>query len=104
MHGSTLAKPQTPTFIDAIVKNSSAVLRWKNNDSRTKSYTIIQTTQDSWISSTTQEITGITGTTYTVKDLKPDTQYRFQIMAVDVNNIASIPTEPANVLFSTPDR
>lgn len=104
VHGSTLAKPQTPTFIDAIVKNSSAVLRWKNNDSRTKSYTVIQTTQDSWISSTTQEITGITGTTYTVKDLKPDTQYRFQIMAVDANNIASMPTEPANVLFSTPDR
>jgi len=103
-HGSTLAKPATPTFIDAIVKNSSAILRWKNNDSRTKSYTIIQTTQESWVSSTSQEITGITGTTFTVKDLKPDTQYRFQIMAVDSNEIASIPTEPANILFSTPDR
>jgi len=104
VHGSTLAKPETPTFIDAIVKNSSAILRWKSNDSRTKSYTIIKTTQESWISSTTQEITGIKDSTITIKDLKPDTQYRFQVMAVDANNITSVPTEPANVLFSTPDR
>jgi uncharacterized protein len=104
VHGSTLAKPLAPTFIDAIVKNSSAVLRWKNNDNRTKSYTVIKTTKESWISSTVQEITGITGTSYTVKDLKPDVQYQFQVMAIDTYNIASKPTEPADVLFSTPNR
>jgi len=103
-HGSTLAKPEMPTFIDAIIKNSSAILRWKNNDPRAKTFTVIQTTQESWISSTTQEITGIKGSTITVRDLKPDTQYKFQIMAVDANSISSLPTEPANVLFSTPDR
>ncbi len=103
-HGSSLEKPNTPTFINAIVKNNSAVLSWKNNDSRTKSYTVIQTKKESWISSTSTEITGIGRTTYTVKDLQPDTQYQFQVMAVDENNIMSNPTEPADVLFSTPDR
>jgi len=103
-HGSTLAKPLTPTFIDALVKGSSAVLSWKNNDARTQTYTIIKTTKDSWISSTSVEITGIKGTSYTVKDLKPDTQYTFQVMAVDVDNIASEPTKAVDVLFSTPDR
>jgi fibronectin type 3 domain-containing protein len=104
VHGSTLAKPLTPSFIDAIVKNNAAVLRWKNNDKRTKSYTVIKTTKESWISSTVQEITGIIDTSYTVKDLKPDVQYQFQIMAVDTYNITSKPTEPADVLFSTPNR
>jgi len=103
-HGSTIVKPQMPSFIDAVVKDSSAILRWKNNDTRTKTYTIIQTTKESWVSSTSQEITGIKATSYTVKDLKPDTQYRFQIMAVDENSISSEPTEAADVLFSTPDR
>lgn len=101
--GSTLAKPLAPSFIDAIVKNNAAVLRWKNNDQRTKSYTVIKTTKENWISSTTQEITGITNTNYTAKDLKPDVAYKFQVMAVDTYNITSEPTEPADVLFSTPN-
>lgn len=104
VHGSTLAKPHAPSFIDAIVKNNTAVLKWKNNDTRTKTYTIIMTTKENWVQSTVQEITGVTDTTYEVKDLLPDVQYKFQIMAVDIHNIASEPTEPADVLFSTPDR
>jgi len=103
-HGSTLSKPMTPTFMDALVKDGSAVLSWKNNDPRSKSYTVIKTTQDSWISSTTVEITGIQDTSYTVQDLIADTLYRFQVMAVDSNEITSEPTQAVDVLFSTPDR
>jgi len=103
-HGSSLKKPNTPTFIDAIVKNNSLVLTWKNNDPRTNSYTVVKTTKESWISSTSQELTGITGTSYTLKDLKPDTQYKFQVIAVDEHNVSSEPTKAADVLFSTPDR
>lgn len=104
VHGSTLAKPRTPSFIDAIVKNNTAVLRWKNNDQRTKSYTIIKTTHEGWLNSRTQEITGITETNYTDKDLLPDTRYQFQVMSVDANDITSLPTEAVDVLFSTPDQ
>lgn len=104
VHGSTLQKPQTPTFIDAIVKNNSAVLRWKSNDPRTQSYTLIKTTKESWITSKSQEITGIKGTSYVAQDLQPDVQYKFQVMAVDAYNISSEPTEPVDVLFSTPNK
>jgi len=104
VHGSTLAKPLSPSFIDAIVKNNTAILTWKNNDTRTHTYTLIMTTKENWVQSTVQEITGITETRYEAKDLLPDVQYKFQIMSVDVNNVASEPTEPADVLFSTPDR
>jgi len=103
-HGSTLEKPITPTFIDALVQKGAAVLTWKSNDERARSYTIVKTTKESWYSSTSVDITGITDTSYTVKDLKPDTKYQFQVMAVDSNDIASVPTEAVDVLFSTPDR
>jgi len=104
VHGSTLAKPHAPSFIDAIVKNNTAVLRWKNNDPRTQSYTIIKTTHEGWLNTRTQEITGIKGTKYTDKDLLPDVKYQFQVMSVDINNINSEPTEAVDVLFSTPDQ
>ena len=103
-HGSTLTKPMTPTFIDALVQKGAAVLTWKSNDARTKTYTLIKVKKDSWYSSTSVEITGISDTTYTIKDLQPDTKYQFQVMSVDENNIASEPTEAVDVLFSTPDR
>ena len=103
-HGSTLEKPIAPTFNDALVQEGAAVLTWKNNDERTNSYTVVKTTQDSWYSSTTVDITGIKETTYTVKDLKPDTKYQFKVIAVDANDIASTPTQAVDVLFSTPDR
>jgi fibronectin type 3 domain-containing protein len=104
INGTTLVKPNTPTLIDAIVNNNAAVLSWKNNDSRTRSYTVIKTTKESWYSSSTQEITGIKGHKFTVVDLKPDTAYQFQIMAVDANDITSEPTKAVDVLFSTPDQ
>jgi len=104
VQGSTLDKPIAPTFIDALVQKGAAVLTWKNNDPRTKSYTVIKTTQSSWYSSSSIDVTGITDTTYTIKDLKPDTKYQFQVMAVDSNDIVSAPTEAVDVLFSTPDR
>jgi len=103
-HGLTLAKPAKPTFSDALVKNNSAVLSWNNNDSRTKTYTVIKTTKESWINSTSQEITNISDTTYTDKDLLPDVQYQYQVMAVDEFGVSSEPTEKVDILFSTPDR
>jgi len=103
-HGSSLKKPNTPTFIDAVVKDNSLILTWKNNDPRTKSYTLIKTTKHSWINSTSQKLTGITKTKYILKDLKPDTAYKFQVIAVDEYNVSSEPTKAADVLFSTPDR
>lgn len=104
VHGSTLSKPRTPSLIDAVVKNNTAVLRWKDNGTRAQSFTIIKTTHEGWLNSITQEITGIKQTNYTVKDLLPDTRYQFQVIAVDSNNINSEPTEAVDVLFSTPDQ
>ncbi|MDF1881619.1 fibronectin type III domain-containing protein [Sulfurimonas sp. MAG313] len=68
--GNSLIPPTTPTFLDALVQNDSAVLTWKNNDKRTKSYTLIKVTQEGWMSTTSVNITDIKETTYTVKNLK----------------------------------
>ena len=103
-HGNTLEKPKTPTLLNAFVKNGSAVLTWKSNDPRTKTFTVVKKTKTSWINWTSQEITGITQNSYTVKDLKPDTEYKFEIIAIDGKNISSEPTKAAEILFSTPNR
>ena len=103
VQGSSLAKPRMPTFLDAKVSNNSAVLSWKNNDERTKTYTLIKTTHESWMSTVSQEITGITDTSYTDKNLKPDTKYQFQVMSVDIHKITSEPTNAVDVFFTTPE-
>lgn len=101
-HGSTLAKPQTPSILDVVVKNNSAVLRWKSNDPRTRSFTVLKITKDSWFTWTTQEIKGLTESSYVARNLQPEVQYKFKIMAVDANNIVSEPTAAADVFFSAP--
>ncbi|MDF1882250.1 fibronectin type III domain-containing protein [Sulfurimonas sp. MAG313] len=98
--GNSLTPPTTPTFLDALVQNNSAVLTWKNNDKRTKSYTLIKVTQEGWMSTTSVNITDIKETTYTAKNLKSDTKYTFQVMSVDSNKINSEPTLPVDVLIT----
>ena len=102
VHGNSLAKPMAPTLLDATVKGNSAVLTWKNNDTRTQTYTVLKNTKESWISTSTQRLTGIKETQYTVKDLLPDTAYSFQVIAVDSHNIASEPTKQVDVLIASP--
>jgi len=104
VQGNSLGKPHMPTFLDAKLINNTAVLSWKKNDERTKTYTLIKTTHLSWMSTVTKEIKGITDTSYTDKNLKPDTKYQFQVMSVDKHKITSEPTKAVDVLFTTANR
>jgi len=101
VQGNSLRKPMAPTLLDAKVKGKTATLTWKNNDKRTQTYTVLQTTKESWISSSTKKITGIKETFYTVPNLLPDTAYNFQVIAVDSHKIASEPTKAVDVLIAT---
>jgi fibronectin type 3 domain-containing protein len=103
-HGNTLEKPKTPTLLNAFVKNGTAVLTWKSNDPRTKTYKVVKKTKTGWINWSAQEITGITKDSYAIRNLQPDTEYKFEVIAVDRNNISSEPTKAAEILFSTPNR
>lgn len=92
VQGSTLSKPQTPIAYDGKIVNGAAELQWKNNDLRTVSFTVVKTTKTSWISRESVDINNITGTNFRDTDIKPGTQYEYQVVSVDTNGIRSVPT------------
>lgn len=92
VQGSTLSKPQTPIAYDGKIVGGAAELQWKSNDQRSASFTVVKTTKKSWISRESVDINNITGTTFRDTDIKPGTQYLYEVMSVDTNGIRSLPT------------
>jgi hypothetical protein len=99
VQGSTLSKPQTPIAYEGQIVDRAAVIRWKNADPRTVSYTVIKTTKTSWISRETLEINNITDTSFRDADIKPDTAYLYEIVSVDKNDIRSLPTKAVELSY-----
>ncbi len=98
VQGSTLSRPQSPIAYEGKIINGGAELQWKSGDPRTVNYTIVKTTKTSWISREVVDINNITGTTYRDSDVKPNTQYLYQIVGVDSNGIRSVPTEAIELM------
>ncbi len=98
VQGSTLSKPQTPIAYEGKLVNGSVDLQWKNADPRTVSYTIIKTTKTSWVSRESVDINNITDTRFHDGDVKPNTPYLYEIVAVDSNGIRSVPTEAIELI------
>jgi fibronectin type 3 domain-containing protein len=92
VQGSTLSKPQMPIAYEGKILNDAAELQWKSGDMRTVSFTIVKTTKTSWISRESVDINNITGTSFRDTDIKPGTQYLYEIIGVDTNGIRSLPT------------
>ena len=90
--GSTLSKPQTPIAYAGKIVDKTAELQWKNSDPRTVSYTVVKTTKTSWINRTSIDINNITDTNFRDSDIKPDTEYLYEIISVDKDGIRSLPT------------
>lgn len=99
VQGATLSRPQPPVAIEGKVENRSAVLRWGSGDPRTVSYTVIKTTKINWLKREVQEINNIPGTTFTDSDIKPDTAYTYEVVAVDKNAIRSLPTAAVELSY-----
>ena len=92
VQGSTLSKPQAPIAFDGKIVNGAVELQWKSNDMRTVSFTVVKTTKKSWINKESVDINNITGTTFRDTDIKPGTQYSYEVISVDTNGIRSLPT------------
>ena len=80
--------------------DNSFRFHWKANDPRTVSYVLIKTTKKSWISKSVEEITAIKDNQFTDLDIAADTQYEYQVVAVDKNGIRSEPTKASELSFS----
>ncbi len=92
VQGSTLAKPQTPIAFEGKIVDGAVELQWSSNDPRAVSYTVVKTTKTSWISRESVDINNITGTTFRDSEIKPNTQYLYEVIGVDTNGIRSLPT------------
>lgn len=98
--GSTLSKPQTPIAYDVKLNNKKEVeFNWRANDPRTTSYSVIKTTKISWISKESIEINNITQTHFIDPNIKANTTYYYQVMAVDQYGIKSKPTEQLEITY-----
>jgi fibronectin type 3 domain-containing protein len=100
-YGSTLGKLKTPKNFTAKLVNKSAHLNWQKADSRTRSYTLVKTTREGWLSKSTSKIDGITKTELIDMNIKPDILYQYHIIAVDANGIESKPSEIAEISFES---
>ena len=101
--GSTLAAPDTPTSFEVKIVGKKAELKWKESDPKAKTFTVTKTSKVGWFgSSKTKEITGLTGTSYTDSEVYSKVRYKYNVVAVDENNISSEPTNDIN-LFTKKD-
>ena len=96
--GSTLPKPFTPTIIDAKVVDNNAVLRWKSNDNRTKSYVVVRNHWEGLIKKK-REFVNISKTDFMDTMMQPGTKYTYRIIAVDKYGIRSEPSEPVELFI-----
>ena len=98
--GSTLKRPIAPVVTLALIKDKSVRLHWKRSDDRTVSYIIVKTTQLSWLDKKRAEIK-VSGDTlqYTDVNVVPERPYIYELIAVDKNNIRSLPSDAQKLLL-----
>ena len=97
LQGLTLPKPKAPAILEAKIIDNKTQLKWSKIDPRTKSYTIIKTTKKGWLDSQTDEIKGITDTSYQDANVYAGIKYIYQIIAVDAYGIESEPSMEVDI-------
>lgn len=99
--GTSLSKPLAPAVVDAELKDNKIVLKWRKNDFRTNSYTVIKEYKTGVFESTVDEYKDIKGESFEDKDILPGTTYYYKVLTVDKNSIESEPS--IEVIVETPE-
>jgi len=99
--GMTLARPQTPTLVEAKLLGDAIAIGWKSDDPRVVSYTVERRYKTSWFKESVKEFKGITKRTFLDKDIQPDSTYTYRVYSVDKNGIVSEPS--VEVSINTPE-
>lgn len=99
--GTSLSKPLAPAVVDTELKDNKIVLKWRKNDFRTNSYTVIKEYKTGVFESTVDEYKDIKGESFEDKDILPGTTYYYKVLTVDKNSIESEPS--IEVIVETPE-
>ncbi|WP_373070425.1 fibronectin type III domain-containing protein [Sulfurimonas sp.] len=90
--GLSLSKPLAPAVVDAKLEDNKIVLKWRKNDLRANSYTVIKEYKTGVFESTIDEIKDIKGESFVDEDILPGTTYYYKVLTVDKNSITSEPS------------
>ena len=93
--GSTLEKPKAPKLVDLKLKNSKIYLTWIALDGRAKSYIVVRREKVGLFDEVVKRYEDIKLQEFLDSDFKYDTEYSYEVYAVDKNLIIS---KPSNVL------
>ena len=96
--GSTLPKPATPTITDARVFDNHAILQWKSNDSRTKSFVVVRNHWEGLVKKK-REFINISKNSFSDNMMQLGVRYMYQVIAVDRYGIRSEPSEPVELFI-----
>ena len=87
--GQTLDMPAQPIVTLAQIKGEEAILNWIANDSRTVSYNIYKTIQESMFNSKTIVINNINDLRFEDKDIVRGVTYKYSIQSIDEHGLTS---------------
>jgi len=92
IQGLTLSKPNPPSLVEANFINNRMQLEWTKVDPRTKSYIVVKRFKDGFFKEKIKKINHIRFNKFIDSNVKPNTVYYYQVIAVDKNGIESKPS------------
>lgn len=90
--GKTLVKPNTPSMVEAKLKDGKVVLSWSSSDPRAKAFSVQKRYKKNFIESLVEDYENIKGANFIDGEIEPDMTYYYKVFSVDVNNIKSEPS------------
>jgi fibronectin type 3 domain-containing protein len=91
-YGQTLAKPETPSLVEAVMVGDNLELKWRASDSRIKSYVVVKKASKGWFSGTPEEFVDIKSKAFVDTAIEPETTYYYTVYSTDKYNIRSKPS------------
>jgi uncharacterized protein len=97
--GSTQVKPLTPTILSSQIIEGIPEIKWQSRDKRVDHFKIVRTRVEGLFNKTVKVFNDIKTRTFvdSNNDMEIGIEYRYQIIAIDVDGIESYPSEEASV-------
>lgn len=98
----TMPPPAAPEMHSVEAVDNAIIIRWKNKDPRTASYTLIKTMRSGWFESKTARFEDLKTTTFTDPSVVGGREYSYAVVAVDAHGLISAPSESKSVTLEAP--
>ena len=104
IRGQTLAKPQAPEVVQAILTGNSIKVTWNKTDTRSRSFTLVRKYKKGWFETITQEFKGLKNQKYIDTNIVANSEYIYTLYAIDKYGIISNPSKEVIVITPESDK